>query len=306
MSAGVITTSSHGSDLIPLTGFYIGARYKDFDLEYMDYMDVRSSGRNFERIVKDAGLGLAQKKAQGDQIKLDSMAEVWKHDVFHTVYATGFAVTKEAIDDGIEGRVLKKKARYMAKSFRDTKEEICADLLNNAFSSSVTYGDGKELCATDHPLQSGGTVRNELSTAADLSESALEQAIKDIDLYVDERGLKIHAKPMKVYVHGDERFNAHRILKSNLRVGVADNDANAMKDMGLLPGGFKVLHYLDDSDAWFIKTDLEDGLILFQRHGIELSEHNDDLSKNKIVLGMERYGVSVGEALQIFGSPGAG
>jgi phage major head subunit gpT-like protein len=219
------------------------------------------------------------------------------------VYGLGFIITREMVEDDLYGQISKKKASALARSARHTKEIILANIYNRAFNSSYTGGDGKELLATDHPNITGGTYSNELTTAANLSEAALEQACIDIRKYTDDRGLRIAVMPKKLILPVDLEFEAHRILRSDGRVGTALNDPNALKDMGKF-GSVVLNNYLTSTTAWFIRTDVEDGMKYFQRRGMEFTTDNDWSTENAMFKVTERYSGGWSDPKGLFGSPG--
>jgi phage major head subunit gpT-like protein len=236
------------------------------------------------------------------------MSQGYVNRYTHITYARGFIITREMYEDGIAVTVALRKAGALAFSMRQTKEVVAANVLNRAFNSSYTMGansDGKELCATDHPNKSGGTWRNELATAADLSEDSLEQACIDIGAFKTDKGMTIAVRPMKLIVPTAEEFNAYRIMKSIGRVDSANNDINALRASGKIPQGIAVNHYLTDADAWFLKTDCPDGLKYMERRADAFGSENDWDTENAKFKATTRFSVGWSDARSCFGSPGA-
>lgn len=281
-----------------------GQEYTEHPQEWSEVFDQDTSSKNYEEDQLLPGFGLAPSKAEGSAITYDTTQQGYTTRYTHVAYGLGFVITREALDDNQYEKKGLKSARALAFSFRQTKENVAANVLNRAFNSSYTFGDAKELCATDHPIQ-GGTFRNELSTAADLSEAALEDAAVDIMNFVNDRGLKISVMPKKLIVPPALIFEATRILKSQLQSGSANNDVNALRAMGVFPEGVVVNHYLTDTDAWFIKTNAPDGLKMFQRISPEFAQDNDFDTFNLKYKAYERYAFGATDPRGIFGSPGA-
>jgi hypothetical protein len=244
-------------------------------------------------------------KSEGAGVQFDDAQESYTARYTHETIAMAFAITEEAIEDNLYDRLAGRYTRALARSMANTKQVKAANVLNNAFNSSFTGGDGKELCATDHPLTTGGTFRNELSTAADLSETSIEQSLIDIAAFVDERGLKVSLQGVKLIIPKELQFTAERILKSPQRVGTSDNDINAMASMGMIPQGYRVNHYLTDTDAFFIMTDAPNGLKQFVRAPIKTAMEGDFDTGNVRFKARERYSFGFSDPRGIFGSPGA-
>lgn len=282
-----------------------GLEYKRYPEEWRMIFDVENSSKAYEEDQLLSGFGAAVVKAEGSAVSYDEGSEAWTARYTAETIALAFAITEEAEEDGLYGSLGAKYARALARSMRHTKEIKGASIFNNGFSSSYAGGDGKELFATDHPLEGGGTFANELSTAADLSEASLEDAVNGIEAFVDERGIPIAAMARKLIVPTGLQFTAHRILKSTLRSGTGDNDINAMKSMGLFPDGVVKNHRLTDSDAWFIKTDVPDGLKHFKRKGIKRKVEGDFETGNMRYRARERYVFGWTDPRGAFGSPGA-
>ena len=252
-----------------------------------------------------SGFGTAPEKQEGAAVSFDTANESFTARYTHETIALAFAITEEAIEDNLYDRLSSRYTRALARSMSNTKQVKAASVLNNAFDSTFTFGDGKELCATDHPTAGGGTFRNELSTAADLNETSLEQSLIDISGFIDERGLKIALMGRKLIIPVNLQFVAERLMASNMRPATADNDVNAIRNMGMLPDGYVVNHFLTDTDAFFIKTDSPNGFKHFERAGIATSMEGDFDTGNVRYKARERYSFGVSDPRCVFGSPGA-
>jgi len=235
----------------------------------------------------------------------DDAQEVYTARYTMETIALAFSITEEAIEDNLYDRLASRYTKALARSMSQTKQVKGAAILNNAFDSTYTGGDGLELCSTAHTLANGSTFRNELSTAADLNETSLEQALIDIAGFVDERGLKVAVSGTKMIVPKELQFTVDRLLESTLRPGTADNDINAIRNMGMLPDGYAVNHFLTDTDAWFIKTDAPNGLKGFNRTAVRTSMEGDFDTGNVRYKARERYAFGWSDPRGIFGSPGA-
>jgi hypothetical protein len=251
-----------------------------------------------------SGFGNAGVKPEGSAVTFDNAQETYTSRYQHETVALAFSITEEAIEDNLYDRLSSRYTKALARSMANTKQIKAANVLNRAFNSSYTGGDGKELCATDHPTIFG-TVSNELATAADLNETSVEQALIDIAAFTDERGLKIAARGVKMIIPSDLQFTAERIMNSANRVGTADNDINAVKSMGMIPQGYVVNNYLTDTDAFFIITDVPNGLKYFERSPIKTSMEGDFDTGNVRYKARERYSFGFSDFRGIFGSPGA-
>lgn len=282
-----------------------GLEYKRYGEEWKEIFDIESSERAYEEDQAMMGFGAASVKAEGSGVTFDTTSELWTARYTMVTVATGFAITEEAQADNLYGNVGKKLARAMARSLQHSKEIRGASILNNGFDSNYVGGDGKELFATDHPLGGGGTLANELTTAADLSEAALEDACIAISRFVDDRGLPVMVKPVKLIIPNDLEFEAARILFSGQRVGTSDNDLNALKYRGSIPGGYSINRYLTDTDAWFIKTDCPDGLKHFRRQSVQTMTHGEFNTGNILYKGQERYAFGWTDPRCAFASAGA-
>jgi len=252
-----------------------------------------------------AGFGQAPTKGEGAAVSYDSANEAFTARYTHETVALAFAITEEAVEDNLYDRLSSRYTRALARSMANTKQVKAASILNNAFDSNFAIGDGVELCATNHPTVGGGNFRNELSTAADLNETSLEQSLIDISNFIDERGLKIALRGMKLIIPTNLQFVAERLMASNLRPATADNDINAIRNMGMLPDGYVVNHFLTDTDAFFIKTDAPNGFKHFVRTPMQNSMEGDFETGNVRYKARERYSFGVSDPRCVFGSPGA-
>lgn len=266
-----------------------GLEYKRYPEEWRAIFDVETSGKAYEEDVLMSGFGAAPVKAEGAGVAYDAGAEEWTARYTHETIALAFAITEEAEEDGLYGALGAKYSKALARSMVHTKEIKGANVLNNGFSSAFTGGDGIELYSLVHPLANGDVLANELTTPADISETALEDALIAIHKFKDERGIPVAAQGVSICVPTDLEFNVHRILYSVLRPGTADNDVHAMRSMGMFPGGVKVNHRLTDPDAWFIKTDQADGLKHFVRKRIKRKVEGDFETGNMRYRARERY-----------------
>ena len=260
-----ISRAQLAKELEPGLNALFGMEYARYDDEHAEIYETESSDRAFEEEVMLTGFGSAPVKSEGAAVTFDDAQEAFTARYTHETISLAFSITEEAIEDNLYDRLASRYTKALARSMAHTKQVKSAAVLNNAFDSTITGGDGKELCATDHPLTNGNTFRNELSTAADLNETSLENSLIDISAFVDERGLKVSVRGTKLIVPPALQFVADRLLESTLRPGTADNDINASRNMGMLPEGYVVNHYLTDSDAFFIKTDTPRGFLHFER-----------------------------------------
>jgi len=300
-----ISRSQLVKELEPGLNALFGLEYNRYENEHAEIFASEASDRAFEEEVMLTGFGSAPVKEEGSAVTFDQATESFTARYTHETIAMAFAITEEAIEDNLYDRLAARYTRALARSMANTKQVKAANVLNNAFNSSFAGGDGKELCATDHPLANGGTFRNELSTAADLSETSLEQSLIDISAFVDERGLKIAMQGVKLIIPKELQFTADRILKSPQRVGTADNDINAMASMGMIPQGYRVNHYLTDTDAFFIMTDAPNGMKMFVRSPIKTAIEGDFDTGNVRFKARERYSFGFSDPRGVFGSPGA-
>jgi len=290
-------------ELEPGLNALFGLEYKNYANEHAEIFDTENSDRAFEEEVMLSGFANAPIKAEGTGVSFDNAQETFTARYTHETLALAFAITEEAIEDNLYDRLASRYTKALARSMANTKQVKAAKVLNNGFGTA-NGGDGKELLAADHPIVSG-TEQNELTTAADLNETSLEQALIDIAALTDERGLKIAAKGMKMIVPSALQFTAERLMKSTQRVGTADNDINAVVSMGMIPQGYAVNHYLTDTDAWFIKTDVPNGLKHFVRAPLKTAMEGDFTTGNVSYKARERYSFGFSDWRGIFGSPGA-
>ena len=299
-----ISRSQLVKELEPGLNALFGLEYKNYANEHAEIFDTENSDRAFEEEVMLSGFGNAGVKPEGQSVNYDTAQETFTARYTHETLALAFSITEEAIEDNLYDRLASRYTKALARSMANAKQVKGANVLNRGFNSSYTGGDGKELFATDHTIVAG-TFKNELSTAADLNETSLEQALVDIGVMKDERGLKIAAKGTKMIIPNDLQFTAERLLKSKGRTGTADNDINAVVSMGMIPQGYVVNHYLTDSDAWFIKTDVPNGLKHFVRAPIKTNMEGDFETGNVRYKARERYSFGWSDPRGIFGSPGA-
>ena len=302
-----ISRSQLVKELEPGLNALFGLEYNRYDNEHAEIFNTETSDRAFEEEVMLSGFGTAANKAEGAMVTFDQASEVYTSRYTHNTVALAFAITEEAIEDNLYDRLAGRYTRALARSMAQSKQITAANVLNNAFDTGGSFngGDGKALCTTDHPLANGGTFRNELSTAADLSETSLEQSLIDIAAFVDERGLKIALQGRKLIIPKELQFTAERIMRSPQRVGTADNDINAMANMGMIPEGYRVNHFLNDTDAFFIMTDAPNGLKHFVRSPIKTAIEGDFDTGNVRFKARERYSFGFSDPRGIFGSPGA-
>ena len=300
-----ISRSQLTKELEPGLNALFGLEYDKYDQEHLQIFDVESSDRAFEEEVMLTGFGNAETKPEGSGVNYDTAQEAWTARYTHNTIALAFAITEEAIEDNLYDKLAGRYTKALARSMANTKQIKGANVLNNGFSSSYTGGDGKELLATDHPTVTGGDFKNELTTAADLNETSLEQALVDLADMIDERGLKVAVQATKMIIPSELVFVAERLLQSQLRTGTADNDINAVRSSGMVPGGYVVNHYLTDSDAWFLKTDAPNGLKVFERSPLKTSMEGDFDTGNVRYKARERYSFGWSDPRGIFGSPGA-
>ena len=299
-----ISRSQLVKELEPGLNALFGLEYKGYEQEHAQIYDVETSDRAFEEEVMLSGFDTAPVKTEGAGVAYDQAQEVYTARYTHETIALAFSLTEEAIEDNLYASLASRYTKALARSMANTKQIRAASVLNGAFTTSVG-GDGVPLCSDDHPTLSGPNMRNELAVPADLSETSLEQALIDIAAFTDERGLKIAVRGLKLIIPKELQFTADRILKSTLRVGTADNDINAIKNMGMLPQGYAVNHYLSDPDAWFIKTDAPNGMKMFERVAMKTGFEGDFDTGNVRYKARERYSFGFSDPRGMFGSPGA-
>ena len=300
----VITSGNHPKALWPGVKAWFGRQYNEHQTEYTDLFDMDTSNMSYEEVVELTGFGLAPVKSEGGGVQYDSETQGYVKRFTNVAYSLGYICTREELDDSLYEIVSKRRAKALAFSFRQTKENVGANVYNRAFNSSFTGGDGKELLATDHPTV-GGTQSNELATATDLSEAALEDLVIQIMGAQNSRGMRINLMPKKLIVPRQEWFNANRILKSILQNDSAQNAINALKATNAIPGGIAVNHYLTDSDAWFVRTNAPEGMKGFDRVKMEFRQDNDFDTDNAKAKGYERYVFGWGDWRGLYGSAGS-
>jgi len=292
-------------ELLPGLNALFGLEYAKYGEEHKEIYETETSERSFEEETKLSGFNAAPVKNEGSAIQYDNAQEAWTARYNHETIALGFSITEEAVEDNLYDSLSARYTKALARGMAYTKQVKAAYVLNNAFTTTVTYGDGVSLCSTAHPLISGGTNSNRPSTGADLNETSLENAVIQIAGWTDERGLLIAAKPAKLVVPPSLMFVATRLLETSLRVGTTDNDINALKNNGSIPGGYTVNHFLTDTNGWFLTTDVPNGLKHFVRTPLANSMDGDFDTGNVRYKARERYSFGVSDPLGIFGSPGS-
>ena len=290
-------------ELEPGLNALFGLEYKSYDQEHAEIYTTESSDRAFEEEVMLSGFGQAKVKPEGSGVEFDRAQETFTARYTHETISLGFAITEEAIEDNLYDRLASRYTKALARSMAQTKQIKAASPLNNGFGT-FKAGDGKELFATDHPTVSG-TFSNELATPADLNETSLEQAMIDIAGLTDERGLKIAARATKMIIPSALQFTAERLMKSQQRVGTSDNDINALASMGMVPGGYSINHFLTDPDAFFLITDVTNGMKHLERAPLTTKMEGDFDTGNVRYKARERYVFGVSDPRGIFASPGA-
>lgn len=300
-----ISRSQLVKELEPGLNALFGMEYARYENEHAEIFETESSDRAFEEEVMLVGFGNASTKQEGAGVQFDTANEAYTARYTHETIALAFALTEEAVEDNLYDRLGARYTRALARSMAHTKQIKAAAVLNNGFSSSFPGGDGKALLTTDHPLAGGGTFANEPTTAADLNETSLENALIDISTFVDERNMILALRGMKLIVPPQLQFVADRLLESTLRVGTADNDVNAIRNMGMLPEGYTVNHFLTDPDAWFVKTDAPNGFKHFERSPLRTSMEADFDTGNMRFKARERYSFGFSDPRCVFGSEGA-
>ena len=291
-------------ELEPGLNALFGLEYDRYENQHTEIFDEESSDRAFEEEVMLGGFANAAVKPEGQGVTYEDAQETFTARDTHETVALAFSLTEEAVEDNLYDKISTRYTKALARSMANTKQIKAANILNNAFNASFAGGDGKELCATDHPTLSGDQ-KNELSTAADLNETSLEQMLIDIADMKDERGLKIALQGVKMIIPVQLQFVAERLMKSAGRVGTADNDINAVRNMGMVPQGYVVNNFLTDTDAFFIKTDAPNGLKMFTRAPIRTAMEGDFDTGNVRYKARERYSFGFSDWRGIFGSPGA-
>ena len=292
-------------ELLPGLNALFGLEYAKYGEQHKEIYETETSERSFEEEVKLSGFSAAPVKNEGAAIAYDNAQEAFTARYTHETIALGFSITEEAVEDNLYDSLSSRYTKALARGMAYTKQVKAASILNTGFTAGVTYGDGVTLFSTQHPLISGGVNSNRPATPADLNETSLENAVIQIAAWTDERGLLIAAKPKKLVVPPALQFVATRLLETELRVGTADNDINAIKNNGSIPGGYTVNNFLTDTNAWFLLTDVPNGLKHFVRSPLANSMDGDFDTGNVRYKARERYSFGVSDPLGIYGSPGA-
>ena len=300
-----ISRAQLAKELEPGLNALFGLEYSKYGDEAAEIFESESSDRAFEEEVMLSGFGAAPTKSEGAGVEYDSATEVYTARYTHETVAMAFALTEEAVEDNLYDRLSNRYTRALARSMAHSKQVKGASILNNGFNNNFTGGDGKELLATDHPLSVGGTFSNEPTTATDLNETALENGLITISQFTDERGLIVALRGRKLVIPAELQFVAERLMKSEGRVGTADNDINALRNMGMIPGGYSINHYLTDTDAFYLITDVPNGMKHFERAPLTTKMEGDFDTGNVRYKARERYVFGVSDPRGIFGSPGA-
>jgi hypothetical protein len=301
-----ISRAQLAKELEPGLNALFGMEYDRYENQHAEIYTTESSDRAFEEEVMLSGFGAAPNKSEGNAVNFDDAGEAYTARYNNETIALAFSITEEAIEDNLYDRLGSRYTRALARSMAHTKQVKAASILNNAFTGGASAGgDGVALCSTAHPLVNGGTLSNTPAVAADLNETSLEDALINIAGYVDERGLKVALRGMKLILPRQLQFIAERIMVSNLRVGTADNDANAIKSMGMVPDGYAVNDFLNDPDAWWVKTDAPRGFIHFERTPMATNMESDFDTGNMRYKARERYSFGFSDPRCVFGSPGA-
>jgi hypothetical protein len=299
----VIATGNHPKALWPGVASWFGAKYNEHEAQYPYLFEVRSSNKNYEELVQQTGFGLAPVKAEGSSTQYDAHSQGYTARGTNVAYSLGYIVTREELADNLYEEVSMRRAGSLAFSMSQTRENVGANIYNRAFNSTYTGGDGVELLSTAHVTVSGNQ-SNELATAADLSEASLEDLCIQIMDATDFKGLKINVRPKCLVIPTALAYDAQRILKSQLRSGSADNDVNALKLAGSIPE-IVVNNFLTDSDAWFVKTDVQDGLVWYDREAVQFTKDTDFDTDNAKAKGYMRFVPFWGDWRTLYGSPGA-
>jgi len=304
MAGGVINTGSHPKALWPGIKAWWGRMYDEYPVEWKDLFDEESSDKNYEQTVQVTGFGLVPVKAQGGGIEYDSEIQGPVAQYTHLTYGLGYIVTMEELEDDLYEKVSKTRVKALAFSHRQTEETVAANVYNRAFNSSFVGADGVSLLSASHPNTTGGTFSNLLTTPSDLNETALEDLIIQMSLATDDRGLRIKVLPKTLLIHPSNMFNAERILGSVFQNDTANNAINAMKAMNSIPGGIKVNHYFDAPNAWFLRTNVMEGMIRFTRKETKFDQDNDFDTKNLKASAVQRFSVGWTDPRGLYGSEG--
>ena len=292
-------------ELLPGLNALFGLEYARYGEEHKEIYETESSERSFEEETKLSGFSAAPVKNEGSAIAYDNAQEAWTARYNHETIALGFSLTEEAIEDNLYDSLSARYTKGLARAMSYTKQVKAASVLNNGFSAAYTGGDGVSLFSTAHPLINGGTNSNRPSTAADLNETSLENAVIQIAAWTDERGLLIAAKPKKLIVPPSLQFVATRLLETSLRVGTADNDINALKNNGSIPEGYTQNHFLTDTNGWYLTTDVPNGMKHFVRTPLSNSMDGDFDTGNVRYKSRERYSFGWSDPLGMYASPGS-
>jgi hypothetical protein len=292
-------------ELLPGLNALFGLEYARYGEEHKEIYEVETSERSFEEETKLSGFSAAPVKNEGQAIAYDNAQEAWTARYNHETIAMGFSITEEAVEDNLYDSLSSRYTKALARGMAYTKQVKGAAILNNGFSPAFTYGDGVSLFSTAHPLVNGDRNSNRPATGADLNETSLENAVIQIAAWTDERGLLIAAKPKKLIIPPALQFVATRLLETSLRVGTTDNDINALKNNGAIPEGYTQNHFLTDTNAWFLTTDVPNGLKHFIRTPLSNSMDGDFDTGNVRYKARERYSFGVSDPLGCYGSPGA-
>ena len=298
-----ISRAQQLKELIPGLNALFGMEYAKYEDEHVEIYDMESSSRSFEEEVKLSGFAAAPVKQEGNAISYDNAQEHFTSRYNHETIALGFALTEEAMEDNLYDSLSSRYTKALARAMAYTKQVKAVFPLNNGFSSSYQTGDGVDLFSASHPLVTGGV--NDNLVAADLNETSLEAATIQIAAWTDERGLLIAARPVKLIVPPALMFVAKRVLDSPLRPGTSDNDLNALREMGTVPGGYCVNHYLTDTNGWFLKTDCPNGAKMFTRVAMQTGMDGDFDTGNVRYKARERYSFGFSDPLGMFGSSGS-
>ena len=302
--AGIITTASHPKALWPGIKAWWGQVYDEHPEEYSKLFDSDTSSQNYEEDVQLTGFGLAPRKSEGSGVQYDSEIQGFTTRYTHIAYALGYIVTKEELDDNLYEQVSRRRAAALAMSFRQTKENVGANIYNRAFNGNYTGGDGVSLCATNHPNVSGGTFANKPTVDADLSEASLEDAMIAVMGFQNDRGLLINVMPKSLVVARQNWYNANRILKSVYTPSSANNAVNVLVATNALPEGIVMNHYLTSPNAWFLRTNIQNGMKYYSRVGIQFDQDNDFDTMNAKAKGYERYSFGWTDPRAIYGVNG--
>jgi hypothetical protein len=300
-----ISRSQLLKELLPGLNALFGMSYETYGEEHKEIFETETSERSFEEEQKLSGFSAAPVKNEGNAIQYDNAQEAWTARYNHETIALGFSITEEAVEDNLYDTLSARYTKALARAMAYTKQVKGSNVLNNGYAAAYKGGDGQPLFSTAHPLVSGGTNSNTPTTAADLNETSLEAAVIQIAAWTDERGLLIAAKPRKLIVPPNLMFVATRLLETELRVGTNNNDINALKNNGSIPGGYTVNHYLTDTNAWFLTTDVPNGMKHFVRTPLANSMDGDFDTGNVRYKARERYSFGWSDPLGMYGSPGA-